>query len=71
VVGIDQGGLDLNEVDHLLAAWHETLVEHLLHDIVHFVLQLVVSVELGQLDLENQSFKLLSDASDELKTWFE
>ena len=71
VVGVDQRGLNLDDVGHLLAARHDAFIEHALHDIVHFALQLVISVELGKLDFENQSFELFTDAFDEFKTWLE
>ena len=71
VVGVDQGSLNLDDVGHLLAARHDAFIEHALHDIVHFALQLVISVELGKLDFENQSFELFTDAFDEFKTWLE
>ena len=67
VIRIDQGCLDLDQVENHFISWIQTVVEDTFHDIVHFRLQLVVALKFRELNFKNQPSELLIDQVSTVK----
>ena len=59
MVGIDQAGFDLDQVEDHLVCGCQTVVKDTLHHIMHARLELVVALKLRELNLEDKSAELL------------
>lgn len=71
MVRVDEGRLDLDQVEDHFVRGCQAVVEDTLHDVVHARLQLVIACQFGQLNFEDQPSELLVDKRRAVETWLE
>ena len=68
MVSVDQGCFDLDQVQNHFVGWVQAVVEDLFHHIMHFRLQLIITLELRKLDLKHKPSQLLVYVTGAVKT---